>query len=137
MKIEVTKAEANRMLDWITSRGGVAVWECLDLRNAGAKVFTPARTTTGEPTTRPGWQYAGTPVEIVTDPADIAPYEETLYASIPVSLKHKGMLLILSDPSQRRLDKAMRDCAEKHGNSHYRKGDLDRPTMEVYYAVPL
>jgi hypothetical protein len=138
MKIEVTSKEAPRLLDWLTNRGGVAIWESRDLRSAGNRTFTPARTTTGEPTTAPGWQWSTTPVEVVTDRADIGVYDETLYKAFPVSLRRSGngLSLKLTDPSQRKVDKVMQECAAIHGNSHYHKGVLPdkAASIGVYYA---
>ncbi len=143
-KIETQRDNAGKMLDWLTNRGGVAIWESRDLRNAGARTFTPARTLAGEPTTQPGWQWSVTPVEIVTDRADIGVYDETLYKAFPVSLRSSGngLSLKLTDPSQRKVDKVMQECIVQHGNAHYHKGVLpDKAySIGVYYAseaVPL
>ncbi len=135
-KIEVTAAEAPRLLDWLTNRGGVAIWESRDLRSAGNRTFTPARTTTGEPTTAPGWQWTTEPVEVVTDRADIGVYSETLYKAFAVGLRRSGMTLKLSDAAQRKLTATTDACIAKHGNAHHRKGVLEdkAASVGVYYA---
>lgn len=136
MTIEVTTEELPRILDWIANRGGVAVWANLDLRSAGSKTFTPALTTTGEPTTRPGWQFAAEPLEIITDPAGVTAYTEHLWKAFPVSLRRAGMVMKLTDGAQRKLDREMKLCVEAHGNAHFRKGVLDdKPaSIGVYYV---
>lgn len=120
MKIEVLKEERDRMLVWIADRGGVAVWEAIDLAIAGRRTFTPADNN------RPGWQYGAMPIAIITDPDDIAVYEEHLYKAIPVTLRaaRGGLLLKVSDKSQRKVDKLMLDCMKKHGNAHWKKDVL-------------
>jgi len=137
-KIEVTRKDAPKLLDWLTSRGGIAIWESLDLARAGQRSFTPADNPS------PGWQFGSKPAEIVTDRTDVGVYDETLYKAFPVScrLGSNGLTLKLTDPSQRKLDKVMQECADKHGNSHYRKGVLEDKaySMGVYYStesVPL
>ena len=137
MTIEVTTEDLPRILDWIANRGGVAVWSNQDLRSAGSKSFTPARTTTGEPTTRPGWQFAAEPIEIITDPAHVTAYTEHLFKAFPVSLRRHGMVMKLTDGAQRKLDREMKLCVEKHGNAHFRKGVLtDKPaSIGVYYVI--
>jgi len=134
--IEVEQSELPRILDWIANRGGVAVWQNIDLRSAGSKSFTPARTTTGEPTTRPGWQFAAEPLEIITDPSGVTAYTEHLWKAFPVSLRRAGMVMKLTDGAQRKLDREMNLCIEAHGNAHFRKGVLDdKPaSIGVYYV---
>jgi len=120
MKIEVLKEERDRMLVWIKDRGGVAVWEAIDLAIAGRRTFTPGDAG------RPSWQYGVKPVAIITDPDDITTYTETLYKAIPVTLRaaRGGMLLKLSDASQRKVDKLLAACTEQHGNAHWKKDVL-------------
>lgn len=137
-KIEISKADAPRIADWLANRGGVAIWESLDLSDAGARTFTPADAS------RPSWQYADKPVDVVTQPSDVGVYSETLFKAFPVSLRrsNNGLAFKLTDSAQRKVDKAMADCREKHGNAHYRKGVLeDKPaSIGIYYAtepVPL
>ena len=129
-KIEVTAAEAPRLLDWLTNRGGVAIWESADLSRAGERTFTPADTD------RPGWHYSQKPVEVVTDRADIGVYTETLYKAFAVGLRRSGMTLKLSDAAQRKLTATMDACIAKHGNAHHRKGVLENKaaSIGVYYA---
>lgn len=138
-KIEIAAADAPRITDWIATRGGVAIWQSLDLAEAGQRTFTPALTADGKPTTAPNWRYNTKPVEIVTQPNDIGVYSEILFKAFPVSLRrsNNGLTLKLTDGSQHKLDKTMADCRKKHGNAHYRKGILeDSPaSIGVYYAT--
>ena len=137
-RIEISRTDAPRLLDWLATRGGVAIWSSLDLSRAGERVFTPADLP------RPSWHYPETPTEIVTDRADIGVYDEVLFSAFPVSLRrsNNGLTLKLTDGAKRKVDKAMAACHDKHGNSHYKKGVLeDVPaSIGVYYSsepVPL
>lgn len=136
MTIEVSTEELPRILDWITNRGGVAVWVNRDLRSAGSKTFTPA-ITAGEPTPSPGWQFGAEPLEIIADPAHVTTYVEHLFKAFPVSLRRHGMVMKLTDGAQRKLDREMKLCIEAHGNAHFRKGVLsDKPaSIGVYYVI--
>jgi len=137
MTIEVSTEELPRILDWIANRGGVAVWLNRDLRSAGSKTFTPACQPDGKPSERPGWQFGPIPVEIITDPAHVTTYTEHLFKVFPVSLRRHGMVMKLTDGAQRKLDREMKLCVEKHGNAHFRKGVLtDKPaSIGVYYVI--
>lgn len=128
MTIEVEQSELPRILDWIANRGGVAVW--------WNQAFTPAFTLTGERTPPPGWQFKPVPLEIITDPAGVTAYTEHLWKAFPVSLRRHGMVMKLTDGAQRKLDREMKLCVEKHGNAHFRKGVLDdKPaSIGVYYV---
>jgi hypothetical protein len=137
-KIEIHERDRERILDWMANRGGVAIWSSLDLSRAGQRTFTPADAT------QPSWHFNTKPDEIVTDRADIGVYTETLFKAFPVSLRRSssGMTLKLTDPSQRKVDRHMEQCHEKHGNAHYQKGVLTdkAASIGVYYAgevVPL
>lgn len=137
-KIEVTRKNAPKLLDWLAKRGGIAIWESKDLARAGQRTFAPADNPS------PGWHFGNMPVEIVTDRKDIGVYDETLYKAFPVSCRRSGngLSITLTDPSQRKVDKVMQECAAKHGNSHYHKGVLEDKaySIGVYYStesVPL
>ena len=54
---ECSAENAAQVAGWFANRGGVRVWKSVDLRDAGATCMTQALTTTGEPTTKPGWKY--------------------------------------------------------------------------------
>ena len=131
-KIEISKADAPRIADWLANRGGVAIWQSLDLSNASARTFTPADAP------RPSWRYADKPVEIVTQAGDIGVYQEKLYKAFPVSLRRSsnGLTLKLTDNSQRKLNKHMNDCREKHGDAFWKKEVLPTPraSMGVFYT---
>lgn len=131
-KIEVSKADAPRIAGWLANRGGVAIWQSLDLSDAGARTFTPADAS------RPSWRYADKPVEIVTQASDIGVYQEKLYKAFPVSLRRSsnGMTMKLTDNSQRKLDKHMQDCREKHGDAFWKKEVLPTKlaSMGVFYS---
>ena len=111
---------------------------CQDLRSAGNYSLTPALTTDGQPTTKPGWSYSSTP-EIITDPADVGIYEEALFKAVVVTLRRSsnGLSLKITDASQRKVDRLVAACEEKHGSAHIRKGVLPDAvaSIGVYYTV--
>lgn len=122
-RIEAQASDAPRLLDWIANRGGIARWQSIDLRDPSNYGLTPALTTTGKPTTKPGWKYSNTP-DIITDPTQVGIYEEALFKAIPVSLKQSGSSLIITDASQRKVERLIEQCEEEHGTSHIKKGVL-------------
>ena len=80
-QIPVEAANVPKILDWLATRGGVAVWHNHNMSShaIGSLAFTPATHADGSPATSPGWQYGDTPEAIVTDPAEfvVRTYRET------------------------------------------------------------
>ena len=81
---------------------------------------------------------------VISDPAQVGVYTEVLYKAFEVSLRRgsQGLSFKLNDASQRRLDRLMSACREKHGSAHYRKDVLPDTfaSMGVFYTgaiVPL
>lgn len=60
-----------KAVEWLKSRGGIAVWTNRDLGSPslGSETLTPALQTDGSPTVSPNWRNGNTPDRIVTDPA--------------------------------------------------------------------
>ena len=134
--VECHADNAPRFKDWLTSRGGIAVWQSLDLRHAGATCSTPALTPEGEPTGKPGWQWANKPARIVTKAHDVGVYREALFKAVRVSLGRSGKL---TDASQRKIDRLLAQCREKHKTASYQLGTLtDAPaSIGVFYVTSL
>ena len=134
---ECTINNAKRVASWIRERGGIAIWKSIDLSRPGESSLTPARTEEGEPYPKPHWMYGNEPV-IETDPERVGVCVEEVYKVIPVSLRRgaQGLVLKLTDASQRKLDRALAACETKHGDARWVRGGLDdRPAMTVLYAT--
>ena len=135
--VECTPEDAPKFRVWIESRGGVAVWQSVNLSNAGASWSTPALAEDGTPYTKPTWQAGNTP-RVVTDPAQVGVITAELFKAFPVALRRgSGYSFNISDAAQRKLDKVMAQCEEKHGDAFYRKGvlDINGASMGVYYTA--
>lgn len=94
---------------WIAECGGVAVWGCLDLADAGRRWLTPARYTDGRPVRPPHWSAPKRPGRIVTDPAlvEIVERREVSRFRIAVRRGGYGTRLKLTDASSDRLRAAL------------------------------
>lgn len=67
----VASENAARIWNWLQARGGLAVWESINMSNPGASWTTPANKEDGTPTEKPTWQADSKPMRIITDPADV------------------------------------------------------------------
>ena len=135
-KHQCEESNAEKFLDWIKNRGGVALWKSINLSNHGASWSTPANNEDGTPSTKPTWQASNTPT-IFTSADEIGVYVDELYKAFPVGLRRgDGFSTKLTDAAQRRVDKYLDECREKHGDASYKKGvlDIDGASIGIYYT---
>jgi len=120
---ECAAENAGKFLDWITNRGGVAVWESINLSNPGASWSTPALTPEGKPYSKPTWQAGNEPVKIVTDPDKIKVFtaKEVQRFHVGVRMGGQGLTLKVTDGGNRRIQKAL----VKHGEESFCQFDYE------------
>ncbi len=109
--LEVAPENAEKMAEWIRSRGGVAVWRSVNFANLDASWSTPALTVEGAQMTKPTWEADSKPVRVITDPAEIDVVTRREVKRIKVSVRRgRGLLVDLTDASAKRLRKAVHDA---------------------------
>jgi len=67
----VTAEDAGRVLDWILTRGGIAIWGSTDPARAQQTWSTPVKNGQGKPVEPPGPTAEPKPRRIITDPAEV------------------------------------------------------------------
>lgn len=65
------EANATQVADWLQNRGGILIWESVNLSNPGARWTTPALDQNNQPITKPNWQVGNAPVQHITDINDV------------------------------------------------------------------
>ena len=112
-KLIVFEENAPKFSDWLKNRGGLAVWQSIDLSDPGASCTTPALTD-GKPTTKPHWKYANEPQRIVTDPAEVQVQRMKEVKRFHVATQRGSgfMQLVLTDASDTRVKKALDKAGE-------------------------
>lgn len=130
-KHEVSPENAPLFLEWIRSRGGIAVWNSADLSNPGASWSTPAETN-GKPTSKPGWQSESKPARVITDANDVVVVSRKEVNRFRVAIRSRkgGMSWRLTDGAQRKLDTAL----EKAGDGSTFEFDYD--SQEAVILMP-
>ncbi len=118
---------------WMKTRGGIAIWRSRDLSDPGRSVTTPRLQESGEPTTKPGWQYGNEPDQIITDPAEvwISVDEEVKRFHVAVRMGSQGFSLKVTDGGTRRIRKEV----EKAGEGAYYVFDYE--TQEAVILRPV
>lgn len=131
-KVTTSGEHAAKLLNWINTRGGVAVWRSIDLSNPGAETFTPA-ITDGKPTGKPHWRFANEPAMVITnsDEIEITKDEEVRRFHIAIRRGSQGLSLKLTDASTRKV----RAAVEKAGEGAYY--EFDYSTQECVIMKPI
>jgi hypothetical protein len=101
---EVYPREVTTMREWLTNRGGLAIWECLDLNNPGKTWTTPALSKDGKPTEKPHWA-AGKVIATVTDLGQVVVTvpKEVKRFHVATRMGANGLKIKLTDASGRKV----------------------------------
>lgn len=126
--------------DWIKTRGGILVWENVNLSNPGAgAMFTPVRDAEGKTNCKnspPHWthRYHETCTKI-KDFKFVKEMCEVNRFRVAVRMGSQGLMVKLTDASTKKLHKALDKAKEKTGqDASYR---FDYSTQEAIIEVPL
>jgi len=109
-----------RFLEWLKNRGGIAVWNSVNLSNPAMTWSSPVNDEEGKPFNkkRVSWQ-AGEVVRIVTDinDVDVVVSKEVKRFHVAVRKGSNGMSLKVTHGGTRRIEAAKRKAAEKYGDA--------------------
>ena len=114
-KHECAPENADRMMNWILTRGGVAIWDSANLSNPGASWSAPALSALGGlPLAKPTWQAADGPARIITDAADIEVItrREVKRFRVGVRMGSQGMTFKVTDGGTRKIRAAVDKAGE-------------------------
>ena len=116
MKITTSMEHAGKLSDWLKNRGGIAVWNSINLSDPGAQIFTPALGLDGKPTGKPHWKFGNEP-EIVTTADDVTLNvdREVKRFHVAVRMGSQGLSLKCTDASTARIHREV----EKAGDGAY------------------
>lgn len=123
-------ANAAQFKTWIASRGGIAIWNSLDLRCPGQSWSTPALCEDGTPKTKPHWAAGNAPDRIITDPAEVLVVVPREVKRFHVAVNMHGMMLRTTDGATRKVRAAVAKAGE--GAWH----EFDYGTQEAVILVP-
>lgn len=147
-------ANAPKFADWIANRGGIAVWQSVNLSNPGASWSTPATIRKGDCHTGPGQEYrdtaldaddivpypkptwqAGNEPTVITDPAEVEVYEskEVKRFRVGVRMGSQGFTLKVTDGGTRRI----REAVAKAGEGAFHGFDYDTQEAIIYAATTI
>lgn len=131
-KLTVSPENAPKFLEWLKTRGGLAIWRSIDLSDPGASCTTPVNGPDGKPATKPHWKYAEKPERIITDAAEVevVTAKEVKRFHVAVRRGAQGFKLKLTDASSEKLRAA---CKRAGPESWY---EFDYGAQEAVIFVP-
>jgi hypothetical protein len=125
-KITTSGENAAKLLNWINTRGGVAVWRSIDLSNPGAETFTPA-ITDGKPTGKPHWGFANEPAMVITNPDEIEITQDEEVRRFDIAIRGGSQGFSIT--------RKVRAAVEKAGDGAYY--EFDYSTQECIIMKPI
>ena len=96
---------AAQIYSWLQGRGGILIWDSLNLSNFEASWTTPAHNADGTPATRPTWQSESSPRRTITDPAEVvvATSRELKRFHVATRMGAQGMSMKVTTGGSRRI----------------------------------
>lgn len=120
-----------RFEDWIAGRGGVQVWDNVNLSDPGkGHMFTPVEAVDGTLTDKPHWSVARG--EVITDINRfefVKAWTEIKRFHVAIRPGSQGLTMKLTDASSAKV----RRYTEKHPEAFYR---FDYETQECVFEMP-
>lgn len=103
---------AVKILNWIKTRGGVAVWRSVNLSNPGMSWTCPVNDEYGVAKPRPYGEAESTPSRVITSTDDIMVHTDVEVGRFKIHLRmsDNGLMLKLTDNSTLKVNKATRDA---------------------------
>lgn len=131
-KHQVTAQDAERIREWLNTRGGLALWRSANLANPGGSWTTPFRNAQGLAMGKPTWEAESAPYRVITDASEVevVTEREVKRFRIAIRLGSQGMSYKLTDASTA---KVRREVAKAGAEATYR---FDYETQEAIILVP-
>lgn len=128
----VSAENAETIWGWLQTRGGLAIWESVDLSDPGRSVTAPYKDEAGWIKPKPHWKFDERPARIITDPSEVLVeiVKEVKRFRVAVRRGSMGLSWKLTDVST----KKVRDACSKAGEHSMYVFDYD--TQEAVILVP-
>lgn len=106
-KHTVDSRDAGTVWTWLQTRGGLALWQSINLSNPGASWTGPLHNADGTRTTKPNWQAGNEPYRIITDADEVvvSVAAEVKRFHVAVRMGGQGFMVKTTDGATRRIRK--------------------------------
>jgi hypothetical protein len=118
---QIAPENAVKIADWLKNRGGICIWDSINLSNPGKTWTAPLNGPDGNLAEKPS-SFAGRIIRIIHNPSDIVVVEEKEVGRfrVPVRMGSNGLNVKVTDSGSRRIRIEERKAAEKYGDAWYR-----------------
>jgi hypothetical protein len=135
--LTIESQNAMKIKSWFETRGGIAVWQGLNLSNI-RQMITPLHDEEGKRYTKPSWDMPNEPSEIITDISQVQAGvdKEVRRFHVAVRRSSNGFAFKCTDASSAKI----RAAVEKAGDGAYHKFDYETQEAVIYKqesTVPL
>ena len=130
----VSAEHAAQVWRWMQERGGIQVWQSVDLSDPGKTWTTPVNDGDGKPVMmKPSWQAASTPAQTITDANDVlvSVDREVKRFHVGIRVGAQGLKMKVTDGGSRRI----RAAVAKAGEGAYHV--FDYSTQEAVIMAPV
>ena len=126
---------AKQFLEWIKTRGGLALWRSINLSNPGRTWTTPANQKDDTPMPKQSWEMDNKPYRVITDPAEVEVHvpKEVKRFRVGVRMGSQGFSLKVTDGGSRRIKREVAKAKENYSDAWY---EFDYSTQEAVIMVP-
>mgnify|MGYP001348833880 CR=1 FL=1 len=128
----VTAENADLVLGWLDTRGGLAIWGCLDLGGPGKTWTAPLNDEKGERKGKPHWSATSEPVRVINDADEVVVSRDREVKRFRIAIRYapNRMAYKVSDGGSRRIRKEV----GKAGKGAYHVFDYE--TQEAVIMAP-
>jgi len=136
-KHQVQVENAAQILQWLETRGGLAIWRSINLSNPGVSWACPLNDENGLPKGKPSWQADNQPERIITDidEVEVVTALEVKRFHVGVRTGGNGLQLKVTDGGSRRIKAAVAKAAENRADKNAWH-EFDYSTQEAVILVP-
>ena len=127
--LTIESRNAMKIKSWFETRGGIAVWQGLNLSNI-RQLITPLHDEEGKRYTKPSWDMPNEPSEIITDSSQVqvGVDKEVRRFRVGVRRSSNGLALKCTDAASAKI----RAAVEKAGEGAYHNFDYETQEAVIY-----
>lgn len=124
-RYQCDQGNVGQIEDWLKNRGGIVIWESINISNPGASWTGPYLGPDGVPATKPNWQCGDKPARHITDMADVDVVTSCEYKRFHVGVRmgRQGFSLKVTDAGSRRIRDEVAKAQEKTGKNAWHEFD--------------
>lgn len=134
---QILDSQAPQIWQWFKERGGIALWQSVNLSNPGRSWTTPRVDKNGKEPSKPSWEADQKPYRVITDPTEvevIAPLEVRRFR-VALRMGREGFMVKCTDASSAKIRRAVERAASRRADRQAWY-EFDYGTQEAVIFVP-